>query len=282
MIEVINLAKKYNQTMAIDGISFKVEKGEIFGFLGPNGAGKTTTINILTGLLSPASGQAFINGYDVVKQKKKIKEIIGVVFEYQNLYPRLTGWTNLDLFRKLYRLKEEKIKEMLEMVQLLDKAKDPVTTYSRGMKQRLLIARALINKPVVLFLDEPTSGLDPHSAYEIRQIIKNLCKEGITVFLNTHYLEEAEDLCNRVGIIEKGKIIALDKIENLKASFSSQSVAIKLKDGENGKIVTLSMDDKNTGEEIKKFIESKQILSIHTAEPTLEEVFLKITNRGDL
>jgi len=282
LIEVIELTKKYNHTKAIDGISFKIEKGEIFGFLGPNGAGKTTTINILTGLLSPTSGQAFINGYEVVKEKKNIKEIIGVVFEYQNLYPRLSGWTNLDLFRKLYRLKKEKIKEVLEMVQLQDKGKDPVSTYSRGMKQRLLIARALINKPLVLFLDEPTSGLDPHSAYEIRQIIKNLCKEGITVFLNTHYLEEAEALCSRVGIIEKGKIIAMDNIENLKASFSSQSVVVKLKDGDNGKTLTLSMENKNTGEKIKEFIDRKQILSIHTAEPTLEEVFLKITNRGDL
>ncbi len=232
MIEVTGLTKKYKNFTAVNNISFTVDKGEIFGFLGPNGAGKTTTIKILTGLLSPTEGKALVCGQDIVKEKRDLKTNIGVVFEYQNLYTRLTGRYNLEVFRKLYKVPSCRVDELLKIVGLYERAGDPVKDYSRGMQQRLLIARALLHQPRVLFLDEPTSGLDPHSAKELRNLIKKLSSEGITVFLTTHYLEEAELLCNRVAIIDKGEIIALDKTRELNCSYSSRDLSVRIK--ENG------------------------------------------------
>lgn len=282
MIEVIEVTKKYKSLTALNNISFKVEKGEIFGFLGPNGAGKTTTLRILTGQINPTSGKASVCGYDILKDRKKLKENIGVVFEHQNLYQRLSAINNLDLFRRLYRVPQKRVHEVLEMVQLSQRAKEPVQNYSRGMKQRLLIARALLHKPSVMFLDEPSSGLDPHSAHQIRNMILNLSKEGVTVFLTTHYLEEAELLCNRVAIIDRGNIIALDRTEELKSLYSLRKINIKIEENGISKVISLPVDSNDTGDKIKEFLNSKTFLSIHSEEAKLEEVFLRITNRGNL
>ncbi len=282
MIKVEGLTKKYKNFTAVDNISFTVEKGEIFGFLGPNGAGKTTTLRLLTGQLRPTSGKASVCGYDIVKERKKLRENIGVVFEYQNLYTRLSGRLNLDFFRKLYRLPVHRLDEVLEMVQLSDRSKDPVKDYSHGMKQRLLIARALLHRPEVLFLDEPTSGLDPHSANQIRKMILNLSSLGVTVFLTTHYLEEAEYLCGKVAIMDKGHIIALDRTEDLKYRYSSRNINIRLKEDGICNLVVLSIDNKDTGDRLKEYVNSKSLVSIHSEELTLEQVFLKITNPGKL
>jgi ABC-type multidrug transport system ATPase subunit len=170
----------------------------------------------------------------------------------------------------------------LKLVELSDRAKDKVINYSRGMKQRLLIARALLHKPRVIFLDEPTSGLDPHSSQQIRKMIKDFSLEGITVFLTTHYLDEAEALCNRVAIIDKGKIIALDKTEELKCRYSSQELKIRINENGSNEIITLDLNGKETIKTLENFLENKKVISIHTVEPTLEEVFLRITARGDL
>jgi ABC-2 type transport system ATP-binding protein len=282
LIEVIEVTKKYKSLTALNNISFKVEKGEIFGFLGPNGAGKTTTLRILTGQINPTSGKASVCGYDILKDRKKLKENIGVVFEHQNLYQRLSAINNLDLFRRLYRVPQKRVHEVLEMVQLSQRAKEPVQNYSRGMKQRLLIARALLHKPSVMFLDEPSSGLDPHSAHQIRNMILNLSKEGVTVFLTTHYLEEAELLCNRVAIIDRGNIIALDRTEELKSLYSLRKINIKIEENGISKVISLPVDSNDTGDKIKEFLNSKTFLSIHSEEAKLEEVFLRITNRGNL
>ena len=282
MIEAIEVTKKYKTVTALNNISFKVEKGEIFGFLGPNGAGKTTTLRILTGQIKPTSGKASVCGYDIIKDTKKLKENIGVVFEHQNLYHRLSGIHNLDLFRRLYGVSQKRIYEVLDIVELSQRAKETVQNYSRGMKQRLLIARALLHKPSVMFLDEPSSGLDPHSSHQIRNMILNLSKEGVTVFLTTHYLEEAEILCNRVAIIDRGNIIALDRTENLKNLYSSRTVNVKIEENGITKVVSLPVDSNDTGDKIKEFLHSKILLSIHSEEPKLEEVFLRITNRGNL
>jgi len=282
MIEVTGLTKKYKNFTAVNNISFTVDRGEIFGFLGPNGAGKTTTIKILTGLLSPTEGKALVCGQDVVKEKRDLKKNIGVVFEYQNLYTRLTGRYNLEVFRKLYKVPSRRVDELLKIVGLYERAGDPVKDYSRGMQQRLLIARSLLHHPRVLFLDEPTSGLDPHSAKEIRNLIKKLSSEGITVFLTTHYLEEAELLCNRVAIIDKGEIIALDKTRELKCRYSSGELRVRIKENGLCEILTLSMESDETIKIVKELMEKRKVLSIHSVEPTLEEVFLKITERGRL
>ena len=217
-IEVKNLHRYYNGVKAVQGISFDVNDGEIFGFLGPNGAGKSTTIKVLTGQLRPTSGSAEVVGCDVVEERQELKPQIGVVFEYQNLYERLTAMDNLRFSARLYGVGKGRINEVLAQVGLQDRAKERIKRYSNGMKQRLLIARALLHQPRVLFLDEPTRGLDPGVAREIRSIIAELAKGGVTVFLTTHYMEEADRLSDRVAIINQGKIVAIDTPENLKAT----------------------------------------------------------------
>jgi ABC-2 type transport system ATP-binding protein len=215
-IEVKNLTRNYNGLCAVDHISFEVETGEIFGFLGPNGAGKTTTIKMLTGQLRPTSGQARVVGCDVVDERQDLKPQIGVVFEYQNVYERLSARDNLVFYARLYGVQKERVNEVLTQVGLIGRERDKIKKYSNGMKQRLLIARALLHEPKVLFLDEPTRGLDPGVARDIRAIVAELAKTGVTVFLTTHYMEEADRLCNRVGIIDQGRIVALDKPQALK------------------------------------------------------------------
>jgi ABC-2 type transport system ATP-binding protein len=226
-IETWNLTRNFNGLCAVDHISFSVEPGEIFGFLGPNGAGKTTTIRMLTGQLRPTEGRASVMGCDVVEGRQELKPQIGVVWEYQNLYERLSARDNLLFAARLYGVERERIDEVLEFVGLQGRAKDRPKDYSNGMKQRLLIARALLHSPRVLFLDEPTLGLDPGMAREIRSIVAELARSGTTVFLTTHYMEEADSLSHRVAILDRGRIVAMDTPAHLKAT---QGAAASLED----------------------------------------------------
>jgi len=219
-IEVERLSHCYGSTLALDGISFAVEPGEIFGFLGPNGAGKTTTVRILTGQLHPTAGQAWVAGCDVVRERQALKPQIGVVFEVQNLYERLSVRDNLLFTAGLYGAPKGRVDELLALVGLKDRAREPVKKLSHGMKQRLLITRALLPSPSVLFLDEPTRGLDPNIAREIRADIARLAGLGMTVFLTTHYMEEADRLCQRVAILDHGRVVALDTPQKLKAAYN--------------------------------------------------------------
>lgn len=228
-IDVRNLTRNYDGLRAVDAISFQVAAGEIFGFLGPNGAGKTTTIRILTGMLRPTAGRATVAGCDVVGEREALQRHIGVVFEAQNLYERLSGRDNLMFAARLYGVDRARVDEMLALLGLADRAHDRVKQYSNGMKQRLMIARALLHRPQVLFLDEPTRGLDPHIAREIRAFIGQLAESGITVFLTTHYMEEADHLCDRVAILDHGQIVALGAPEQLKAE-ASTGVNVTLED----------------------------------------------------
>jgi ABC-2 type transport system ATP-binding protein len=217
-IEVHGLTRDYNGLRAMDRLQFSVAAGEIFGLLGPNGAGKTTTIKVLTGQLRPTSGQAFVMGCDVVHERQRLKPEIGVVFDHPNLYDGMTGRENLLFFARLYRVNRSRMEAVLDRVGMSEHAGRKVKTYSNGMKQRILIARALLHAPRVLFLDEPTRGLDPHVARELRIIVTDLAGQGMTVFLTTHYMEEADRLSRRVAIIERGKIVALDTPGNLKSA----------------------------------------------------------------
>lgn len=220
VIVVNNLSRTFNAIHALDDISFDVEESEVFGFLGPNGAGKTTTIRILTGQLIPTSGKAIVAGCDVVQDRQSLMPKIGVVFEVQNLYKTLSARDNLNFTASLYGVPKSRVDEVLRQVGLLDRAKDPIKKFSNGMKQRLLIARALLPGPQVLFLDEPTRGLDPNIARSIRSLVLDLAKTGVTVFLTTHYMEEADQMCDRVAILDHGQIIALDTPEHLKQDHS--------------------------------------------------------------
>ena len=216
-IQVENLTRDYNGFRAVDHINFTVEPGEIFGFLGPNGAGKTTTIKMLTGQLRPSEGTARVMGCDVVEERQQLKPQIGVVFDSQNVYERLSARDNLIFTARLYGVERKRVDAVLKMVGLTQRAKEKVKTYSNGMKQRLVIARALLHEPKVLFLDEPTRGLDPNVARDIRAFVVKLAEQGVTVFLTTHYMEEADHLSNCVAILDQGKIVAQGTPEALKA-----------------------------------------------------------------
>lgn len=275
-IEVENLTRTFDGVRAVDDISFVVEEGEVFGLLGPNGAGKTTTIRLLTGLLHPTAGWARVAGYDVLGERERLKSQIGVVFEQQNLYERLSGRENLMFSAGLYGVDAREVDEMLVQVGLLERAGDSVNRYSNGMKQRLLIARALLHNPSVLFLDEPTKGLDPALAHQIRALVARLAENGITVFLTTHYMEEADQLCQRVAIMNQGRIVALDTPQSLKLAHGERRLELTLA---NRARLTLCLDDRSDGVKLGQLAATGQILTIHSAEATLEEVFVEITGR---
>jgi ABC-2 type transport system ATP-binding protein len=224
-IVVQGLSRAYGDLIAVDAVSFSVKAGEIFGLLGPNGAGKTTTVRILTGQLRPTFGRAWVAGCDVVAERERLKPQIGVVFEQHNLYARLSARGNLRFFARLYRVRRERVDRVLGQVGLTPRADDRVASYSNGMMQRLLIARALLHGPAVLFLDEPTGGLDPVVARDIRAIVANLARSGVTVFLTTHHMEEADQLCDRVAILDHGRIVALDAPARLKVAYGAQAGA---------------------------------------------------------
>ena len=214
-----NLVKRFEDVTAVDGISLQVAKGELFGLLGPNGAGKTTTINILCGLTKPTSGTAEVGGYDVQKETAKVKELIGVCLQETAIYPYLTGAENIELFGNLYAMNREVLKKrqdvLLENMGLTGDAKRRTAKYSGGMKRRLSLILALVHDPQIAFLDEPTVAMDPQSRHAVWDFIKELKRENKTIILTTHYMEEAEELCDRVGIIDHGKLIALGSPEEL-------------------------------------------------------------------
>jgi ABC-2 type transport system ATP-binding protein len=226
-IDAHDLTRDYNDVRAVDHITFSVESGEIFGFLGPNGAGKTTTIKMLTGQLRPTAGRATVCGCDVITQRQQLKPAIGVVFEYQNIYERMSAAENLHFSARLYGVNGRRVQEMLEQVGLQDHARKKAATLSNGLKQRLLIARALLHRPRVLFLDEPTKGLDPGVSRDIRAIVQDLKTQGVTVFLTTHYMEEADRLCDRVAILHEGRIVALDTPQNLKQTIKQDNATLE-------------------------------------------------------
>jgi ABC-2 type transport system ATP-binding protein len=215
-IEVKNLSRQFGTVKAVEDISFSVPEAEIFGFLGPNGAGKTTTIRMLTGQLRPTAGSARVAGCDVVTERTALKQRIGVVFEYQNLYERMSAADNLAFIADLYGAPRRRVGEVLAQVGLAERAREPIK-----------IARALVPNPAVLFLDEPTRGLDPGMAREIRAIVAGLAGGGTTVFLTTHYMEEADRLCARVAILDRGRIVALDAPSRLKAAYGGEHVTLE-------------------------------------------------------
>ncbi len=218
-IEVVKITKKFNQIIAVDGISFRVRQGEFFGFLGPNGAGKTTTINILTGLARPNSGTIHIAGFECTNNPKAAQHLIGVIPDESNLYPELSGFNNLCFCAALYGMnknsRQARARELLEIFGLQEVGNRKFSTYSKGMKRKLTIAAGIIHQPKILFLDEPTTGIDVASARQIRQLITELHHTGTTIFLTTHYIEEAERLCERIAFIVNGRIVKTDTVTNL-------------------------------------------------------------------
>jgi len=270
-IEVENLSRTFNSLRAVDNISFSVAAGEIFGFLGHNGAGKTTTIRMLSGQLQPTSGRGRVASCDIVTEQQRLRPLIGVVSEHQNLYERMSGRENLEFAARLYSQDIQRIDAALKQVDLLDRAKDKVQNYSNGMKQRLLIARSILHRPQIVFLDEPTRGLDPIVGREIRRLIVDMSKQGVTIFLTTHYMEEADQLCDRVAFLSEGRIVALDTPGNLKTAHGQQHVNVTL---DNGESRSVALDD-----ELQQLLSSGHVRTLHSAEATLEEVFIQLAGR---
>jgi len=275
-IETQKLSQWFGELRAVQQLDLAIEKGEIFGFLGSNGAGKTTTIRMLTGQLRPSAGVARVMGLDVSIDSKALSHMIGVVFEYPNLYLRLTAYQNLHFAAQLYDVPTARIDELLERMGLTDRAHDSVNEFSSGMKQKLLIARALVHQPSVLFLDEPTSGLDPSFARGIRELVKSLREDGTTVFLTTHYMDEAEQLCDRVAFIEQGEIVLQGAPPDLKRAFGMPLVKVELKDGN---AATLSLEIEEDRRQLAVWSESNNLLSIHSQEASLEDVFVEAVGK---
>lgn len=283
MIEARDLRRTFGSNEAVAGISFSTRRGEIFGLLGPNGAGKTTTIRMLTGQIDPSGGSAIVAGCDIVKERAQLKERIGVVFEEQNLYDRLPARLNLEFSCWLYGLPKSRVDEVLDLVKLRDRAKDPIRTFSNGMKQRIMIARALLHRPPMLFLDEPSRGLDPISAREVRQTVKQLSQEGITILLTTHLMEEADQLCQHVAFIVNGRLVADDAPRNLKLSHGQRALSVMLAadlHASNGNEpyseMTLSLDDPADQQQLAQWMAQGKIRAVHSREATLEEVFVEL------
>lgn len=301
-IAVSDLTKCYGKLLAVDHINFTVKKGEIFGFLGPNGAGKTTTINMLTGVTRPTSGTAFISGFDVKHENIRAKKLVGVVPEVSFLYDEMTAWENIIFSAKLHSVPKKKrtalAQELLRLFSLYERRNDQVGTFSGGMKKRLMIATALVHEPELLFLDEPTTGLDVQSARQIRDLIKELNGKGTTVFLTTHYIEEADQLCQRIAIINRGQIITVDTPEELKNTVKTENIievsfeyagdiVEDLKELSRVKTVATAgdkfrlyvEDPAETLASIIHFAEKNclRITSISTLKPTLEDAFVKLT-----
>jgi ABC-2 type transport system ATP-binding protein len=276
MIAVEDLSKRYGDVIAVDGISFSVCAGEVFSLLGHNGAGKTTTIRMLTGQARPTGGRATVAGRDVVSERDGFKPVINLVSEDQNLYERMSGRQNLEFFAELYRQPRSRVDELLDLIGLREAAPRRVKTYSGGMKQRLLIARALVNRPRVLFLDEPTAGLDPVSAREVHRIVTDLSRQGTTVFLTTHYMEEADQLSDRVAFLAHGRIVALDTPRELKLRYGQRTAVVLLRSRQEQ---TIRLDHPDDAVRLAAWMRAGEVLTVHSQEGTLEDVFVALAGR---
>lgn len=269
IINVSNLTKKFKDRIAVNNISFSVKKGSIFGFLGTNGAGKSTTIKMLTGLLLPTQGKIRVCDIDPTIHEKELAFKIGVVPEQVNLYEDMSVENNLIFFSKLYQIPIKRVKEVMKDLELDSYAKMPIKKLSKGYKQRVLIARALLHNPELIFMDEPTSGLDANIALEIRQMIRKLKEDGITIFLTTHYMNEAEELCDDIAIINNGNLIIHEDLKTLKAEKKSVGIVVRTKKFE--KEFKISQINEIAD------IPSDEIISIHSTEESLEKIFLAST-----
>jgi fluoroquinolone transport system ATP-binding protein len=282
MITVENLNFRYHKSgrLVLKDVSFDVKNGEIFGFLGPSGAGKSTTQKVLNGILKNFSGNVVVNGQDVSRTGKDFYEKIGVAFEFPNLYLKLTALENLSLFASFYKTKTEKPLKLLEMVGLAEERNIRVEAFSKGMRMRLNFVRSLLNYPQVLFLDEPTSGLDPVNARKMKNIILNLKEKGVTVFLTTHNMADADELCDRLAFMIDGQLMVVDSPRSLKLQNGRKIRRVSYQ--EEQKLVSMEFDLRGLGSDplFMDIINNKDIETIHTQEASLEDVFIKITGQS--
>jgi len=308
VIETRSLKRTFGDKIALDGIDMRIERGEIFGYLGPNGSGKTTTIRILVGLIRPTLGQAWVLGSDVTRLGPEVRAKIGVVLEDHGLYERLSAYDNLDYYGRIFHMptstRQRRINSLLRQVGLWEERNQKVGTFSKGMKQRLALARALLHEPELLFLDEPTAGLDPEATVMVREIIIALAhEERMTIFLSSHNLDEVERLCSRVAILHRGRIKVMDTVENLRRRFSSPKVEIVLRDSQqairaqailsahpfviqcrvNTDHIEADLRRDGTSDQLLETLKRENIVveEIRKTNRTLEELYLYIMHEGE-
>lgn len=271
-----DVSHSFGKENVLNGIHMSVQKGEIFGLLGPSGAGKTTLIKILTGQLRQSAGYAAIMGKDCRNLDRETYTRMGMVLDSAGLYERLTCYDNLKLFAKIYGVKKERIAEALKAVGLYEAKEKPVMKLSKGMQGRLILARAIMHEPDVLFLDEPTSGLDPATSSKIHQLILAQKARGTTIFMTTHNMEEASKLCDHIALLHMGNIVEYGKPDEICRKYNHLNrIRILLRSGEE-----VSVDNgKNSAEEIKRYLEAEMIESMHSTEPNLESVFMELTGK---
>lgn len=282
MILVKNLSHSYQKDgkLAVNNISFEIQKGETFGFLGPSGAGKSTTQGILTGLLKLQDGEVTVGGYDLNKVQNERFNNIGVSFEQSNVYSKLTAYENLKYYADLFDVPTRDPNELIKLVGLEGRAKDRAGDFSKGMKHRLTFARSMINNPEIWFLDEPTTGLDPSIAADIKDIIKEKKAQGTTIFLTTHNMFIADELCDRVAFIIDGEIKLIDTPKNLKLKYGQKLIEVEYIDNNKTVIESLKTIDDVDRDKLASIIKNKEIVSMHSKEATLEEIFILVTGRG--
>lgn len=300
IIEASGLSRHFKDVIAVDDLTMAVESGEVLGFLGPNGAGKTTTIRMLAGIIAPTKGQAIVAGYRTDRDVEKLHEVIGMLTETPGLYSRLSARRNLEYFAGFYPIADvsARVEKYLKLMGLWERREDKAGTFSKGMKQRLALARALMHEPKVLFLDEPTSGLDPEAAGEVRQLIRKMRQEGCTIFLSTHNLGEAEMLCNRIAVIQT-RLLALDTAESLRRRFFRRKVIVELQSPdpsilavvrglpfvqeakEEGSRLSVELIDseRNRPELVRAIVEAGgKVVTVSEEQYTLEQVYLRLMN----
>jgi len=302
MIETVELTREFKDIIAVENLTMTVKEGEVFGFIGPNGAGKTTTVRMLCCLVNPTRGSAFVNGLDITNPKDiiRIRGMIGLLPETPGLYESLSAYRNLDFFAQLYGIsreeRERRIKDLLTALAVWDRRDDPVAKFSKGMKQKIAIARALVHEPSFLFLDEPTSGLDPQASMTVRNYLMDLKKEGITIFLNTHNLDEAEKLCDRIGVIQR-VLLAIGSPEELSRKFWGKTTVVRLplvtaemvravesipsvrrvKEAEGKLLVELENPDRNNHLIVKALVDKgAQVEYVNELKHGLEDIYLRL------
>jgi len=276
-IAIHDLRVMYGNFAAVDGLSLQIKQGELFGLLGPNGAGKSTTIRVLIGQRKPSSGSVSVCGYDVVREWSKIKPHFGYVPDRDNHFDELTGRRNLEFFADLYSVPRLRVRDCLRMVELDEAGDVPVRGYSLGMKKKLLLARALLHEPKVLYLDEPTANLDIHSAAVVHRILRQRVVDGGTVVMTTHDMGEVETICDRAGIVCRGKLVALDSPMNLKQAHTEHKADIQLADGQR---LIFDMQQPQERDQLAQHIRDGQTATIRTREFDFHQTFLKLTGQA--
>jgi len=281
MIRVKNLTYTYPGSVkpVLKGFSFDIRQGEIFGFLGPSGAGKSTTQKVLNGLLKGYGGSVNVNGTDLTRMNRSFYEKIGVAFEFPNLYLKLTALENLQLFASFFKAETRDPEELLEMVHLQDDRDTRVEAFSKGMKMRLSFIRALLNRPELLFLDEPTAGLDPGNARVMKDIILKLQQQGVTIFLTTHHMDDAGELCNRLAFMVEGTLPVIDSTQELRLQHGKKTVRVEYRENGNPGSAEFPIDQLASNPAFTNILMNREILTIHTQEASLEDIFIKVTGQ---